>query len=194
MGKFINVGEAAKILGISNETLRRWDKSKKFESVRHPINNYRVYTESSVMSLVEELQLEIMYYNPKSISLEIEPFFETIYGKLFQHDAIEFLKSLESESIDLIFADPPYNIKKAEWDTFSSQKEYVEWSMSWIKEAHRVLRKTGSLYVCGFSEILADIKCGASVFFQGCKWLVWYYRNKGNSNRWHEFLIFQLRF
>lgn len=193
MEKFIKVGEAAKILGISNETLRRWDKSKKFESVRHPINNYRVYTESSVMSLVEELQLEITYYNPKSISLEIEPFFETNYGKLFQHDAIEFLKSLETESVDLIFADPPYNIKKAEWDTFSSQKEYVEWSMTWIKEAHRVLRKTGSLYVCGFSEILADIKWGASGFFQGCKWLVWFYRNKGNlGNDWgrsHESIL-----
>ncbi|MDO9615554.1 MAG: MerR family DNA-binding transcriptional regulator, partial [Bacteroidota bacterium] len=61
MEKYVKVGEAAKLLGVSSETLRRWDKSKKFESVRHPINNYRVYTESNVLSLVEELQLELKY-------------------------------------------------------------------------------------------------------------------------------------
>ena len=63
MDNYINVGEAAKLLGVSSETLRRWDKSGKFESVRHPINNYRVYPESSVKSLVEELQLEFQYNN-----------------------------------------------------------------------------------------------------------------------------------
>lgn len=193
MEKYVKVGVAAKRIGVSTETLRRWDKSKKFESIRHPINNYRVYAEGSVLSLVEELQLELNYYSPSLLSLEIEPFFETSYGKLYQIDAIKFLKTLESESVDLIFADPPYNIKKAEWDTFSSQKEYVEWSMEWIKEAHRVLKKTGSLYVCGFSEILADLKWSASSLFQGCKWLVWFYRNKGNlGNDWgrsHESIL-----
>jgi site-specific DNA-methyltransferase (adenine-specific) len=193
MERLIKVGEAAKLLGVSNETLRRWDKSKKFESVRHPINNYRVYPESNVMSLAEGLQLELEYYSPNLITLEVEPFFESEYGKLYQYDAIEFLKTLENESVDLIFADPPYNIKKAEWDTFTSQKDYIEWSMEWIKEAHRVLKKTGSLYVCGFSEILADIKWASSNLFRGCKWLVWFYRNKGNlGNDWgrsHESIL-----
>jgi site-specific DNA-methyltransferase (adenine-specific) len=193
MEKYIKVGEAAKILGVSSETLRRWDKTKKFESVRHPINNYRVYPENAVLEMVEELQLELKYYNPNLLELEAEPYFETEFGKLYQHDAIEFLKTLENESVDLIFADPPYNIRKAEWDTFSSQKEYVEWSMMWIKEAHRVLKKTGSLYICGFSEILADLKWGTSNLFQGCKWLVWFYRNKGNlGNDWgrsHESIL-----
>lgn len=193
MEKFIKVGEAAKLLGVSNETLRRWDKSKKFESVRHPINNYRVYPESNIMSLAEELQLELQYYSPKLMTVKIEPYFETEFGKLYQYDAIDFLKTMGNESVDLIFADPPYNIKKAEWDTFASQKDYVEWSMEWIREAHRVLKKTGSLYVCGFSEILADLKWSASSLFQGCKWLVWFYRNKGNlGNDWgrsHESIL-----
>lgn len=193
MEKYINVGQAAKLIGVSAETLRRWDKSGKFESVRHPINNYRVYPESNVLSLVNELQLELQYSSTEVLSIEIEPFFETKHGKLYQYDAIDFLKTLETESVDLIFADPPYNIKKAEWDTFSSQKEYVDWSMEWIKEAHRVLKKTGSLYICGFSEILADLKWAASSLFQGCKWLVWFYRNKGNlGNDWgrsHESIL-----
>jgi len=193
MEKYINVGQAAKIIGVSSETLRRWDRTGKFESIRHPINNYRVYPEDSVITFVEELQLELQYSNQIISNLEIAPVFQTNHGKLYQHDAIEFLKSLENESVDLIFSDPPYNINKAEWDTFSSQKEYVDWSMEWIKESHRVLKKTGSLYICGFSEILADLKWCTSSLFKGCKWLVWFYRNKGNlGNDWgrsHESIL-----
>ena len=65
--------------------------------------------------------------------------------------------------------------------------------MEWIKEASRVLKPTGTLYVCGFSEILADIKHPAMRYFKGCKWFIWSYLNKGNlSNDWgrsHESII-----
>ena len=94
---------------------------------------------------------------------------------------------------DLIFSDPPYNIKKAEWDTFDSQQAYVDWSLQWIEEAARVLKPDGTLYVCGFSEILADLKLPASRFSKGCKWLVWHYKNKGNMGsdwgRSHESIL-----
>jgi site-specific DNA-methyltransferase (adenine-specific) len=49
--------------------------------------------------------------------------FEHPHGCLYQGDSIQWLASLESSSVDLIFADPPYNIKKADWDTFESQQE-----------------------------------------------------------------------
>lgn len=112
---------------------------------------------------------------------------------LWQGDAIDWLKSLDDESIDLVFADPPYNIKKAEWDVFESQSAYVDWSMEWIREASRVLKPTGSLYICGFSEILADLKLPSLKYFKGCRWLVWHYKNKANlSNDWgrsHESIL-----
>lgn len=114
-------------------------------------------------------------------------------GQLWLGDAVLWLRGLETASVDLIFADPPYNIKKAEWDTFESQQVYVDWSLQWIEQAARVLKPTGTLYVCGFSEILADIKLPASRFFMGCKWLVWHYKNKGNlGNDWgrsHESIL-----
>ncbi len=185
MEKYLRIGEAADALGISKETLRRWDKAGKFNSVRHPINNYRVYSENQVVSFVNEQNASIEYATRSQIDKNsvLSPYFETNLGKLYKKDAIEYLKTLEPNSIDLIFADPPYNIKKAEWDTFSSQKEYVDWSMLWITEAKRVLKDTGSLYICGFSEILADLKWAASPLFKGCKWLVWFYRNKGNLGK-----------
>lgn len=183
MEKYSTVSEAATQLGVSSTTLRRWDKSGKFKSFRHPINNYRVYDESSIKALKAEISNEFPKVFEEQKSINFTPYIETKNGKLFNSDAISFLKSIESESIDLIFADPPYNIKKAEWDTFSSQKEYIEWSMQWITEAHRVLTKKGSLYICGFSEILADLKWASSDLFNGCKWLIWFYRNKGNLGK-----------
>lgn len=75
-------------------------------------------------------------------------------------------------SVDLVFADPPYNIKKADRDTFASQEAYIAWSLLWMQQASRVLKSTGSLYVCGLSEILADIKHPASKYFKHCRWLI----------------------
>lgn len=114
-------------------------------------------------------------------------------GKLYLGNCIDVMKALESESVDLVFADPPYNIKKADWDQFSSQKEYIDWSSSWIKEAARILKPTGSLYVCGFSEIVSDIKSPAMEFFDKCRWIIWHYKNKASlANDWgrsHESIL-----
>ncbi len=114
-------------------------------------------------------------------------------GEIWVGNAIAWLRSLDSESADLVFADPPYNIKKAEWDSFESQAEYVDWSLQWIEQAARVLKPTGTLYICGYSEILADLKLPAARFFKGCRWLVWHYKNKANLGsdwgRSHESLL-----
>ncbi|WP_026952556.1 DNA methyltransferase [Algoriphagus mannitolivorans] len=183
MEKYLTIGEAAKKLEVSTETLRRWDNSGKFSSIRHPINNYRVYSENQLNSFADELQLEIRYLKSSDLELVSNPFFESKLGKLYQMDAISYLKTLESNSIDLIFSDPPYNIGKADWDTFTSQKDYLDWCYEWIRESHRVLKKTGSLYVCGFSEILSDIKWVTNGLFHSTKWLIWFYRNKANLGK-----------
>jgi site-specific DNA-methyltransferase (adenine-specific) len=114
-------------------------------------------------------------------------------GRLYLGDAIAWLTTLADASVDLIFADPPYNINKADWDNFASQEAYIAWSLQWMSQAARVLKPTGSLYVCGFSEILADLKHPASRHFASCRWLIWHYKNKANlGNDWgraHESII-----
>lgn len=132
--------------------------------------------------------------DPASIKPE-EPvlFYDHPHGEIWLGDALDWLRGLESESVDLIFADPPYNIKKAEWDSFESQERYIAWSLVWIEQAARVLKPTGTLYICGFSETLADLKHPASRLFKGCRWLVWHYRNKANlASDWgrsHESIL-----
>jgi site-specific DNA-methyltransferase (adenine-specific) len=119
--------------------------------------------------------------------------YEHPHGKLYQGDSTAWLQTLEDDSVDLIFADPPYNVNKAEWDNFESQEEYIAWSVGWIEQASRVLKPTGSLYICGYSEILADLKHPASRFFKSCRWLVWHYKNKANLGsdwgRSHESIL-----
>lgn len=104
-------------------------------------------------------------------------------GNLFCGDSLQWLKSITSNSIDLIFADPPYNIQKAEWDSFENQEAYLQWSLQWLQEASRILKQSGSLYICGFSEILADLKHPTSNYFHSCRWLIWSYRNKANLGK-----------
>jgi site-specific DNA-methyltransferase (adenine-specific) len=119
--------------------------------------------------------------------------YEHSNGKLYQGNSIDWLASIDDASIDLVFADPPYNIKKADWDNFENQEEYINWSMKWISHASRILKPAGSLYVCGFSEILADLKHPASKYFKHCRWLIWHYKNKANLGsdwgRSHESII-----
>ncbi|MFH0899118.1 MAG: site-specific DNA-methyltransferase, partial [Pseudomonadota bacterium] len=146
------------------------------------------------------LQIEMPVLERRGITHEIESsscvpqlHYECGDGKLYAGDALTWLKTLESASVDLVFADPPYNIRKAEWDDFDSMHAYVEWSRQWITEAARVLKPTGTLYVCGFSEILADIKSSVAPLFAGCRWLVWHYKNKANLGsdwgRSHESIL-----
>jgi site-specific DNA-methyltransferase (adenine-specific) len=136
----------------------------------------------------ERLPVDISASNPKP-----RLFYSHPHGEIWLGDSIEWLRSLEAGSVDLVFADPPYNIKKAEWDTFESQQEYVAWSVRWIEQAARVLKPEGTLYVCGFSEILADLRLPASRFFKGCRWVVWHYKNKANLGddwgRSHESIL-----
>lgn len=124
---------------------------------------------------------------------KFQPQVEAPEGRIFQGDSIEWLKSVDSSSVDLVFADPPYNLKKADWDSFESQEAYVAWSLEWIAEASRVLKEDGSLYVCGFSEIIADVKLPAMQYFAHCRWLIWHYKNKANlGNDWgrsHESIL-----
>jgi site-specific DNA-methyltransferase (adenine-specific) len=125
--------------------------------------------------------------------LEPQIHYKTTGGSLYFGDSVTWLRSLPPESVDLIFADPPYNIKKVSWDRFRSLDHYIEWSREWISEASRILKRTGTLYICGFSEILADVKVASMPFFKSCRWLIWHYKNKANLGsgwgRSHESIL-----
>lgn len=104
-------------------------------------------------------------------------------GELWHSDVFELLGRLKDRSVDLVVTDPPYAIAKESWDEFPSLDAYVDWCDRWLAEIARILAPHGSAYVCGFSEILADVKARSAKRFASCRWLIWYYRNKANLGK-----------
>ncbi len=96
---------------------------------------------------------------------------------IYLNDCIVGMKSLKSASIDVIIADPPYNISK-DFQNDSDKKslpDYLNFCGKWIKECERLLKPTGTMYIYGFSETLARILPMISL---KTRWLVWHYTNK----------------
>lgn len=76
--------------------------------------------------------------------------FKTQKGKLYHADCLEILPGIKSETVDLIFADPPFNLKKEYANGRSdnlSVSQYMEWSKKWLDECVRVLKPGGAIYI-----------------------------------------------
>ena len=74
-------------------------------------------------------------------------------------DCIEEMKSISDDSIDLVIADPPYwKVVGQEWDyQWRTEKDYIEWSLRWIKEVARILRIGGTFYCFGYFRTLTHL-------------------------------------
>ena len=77
---------------------------------------------------------------------------DEVRDKLFCQDVFTALKYLPDGFVDLMFADPPYNLTK----TFNEQRfkkttvdQYAEWLDSWLSQTVRLLKPTASVYICG---------------------------------------------
>jgi site-specific DNA-methyltransferase (adenine-specific) len=69
-------------------------------------------------------------------------------------DCLNVLPALPNESVDLIFADPPFNLGK-EYETY--KRNYPQWCHKWIKECFRVLKNTGSFYLMSVPKHLPHL-------------------------------------
>lgn len=56
MHDYLTIKQAAEFLKVTEQTLRNWDKAKKFKTRRHPINNYRLYKKSELISFIERIK------------------------------------------------------------------------------------------------------------------------------------------
>lgn len=75
----------------------------------------------------------------------------------YNADCVEKMQSFEDNSVDLVVADPPYwKVVGEKWDyKWKTEKDYVEWSLKWIKEVSRILRIGGTFYCFGYFRTLA---------------------------------------
>lgn len=78
------------------------------------------------------------------------PILETPLGRLYEEDCVTFLSSLESESVDLAFADPPFNLGKkytSKIDDSRAASDYLEWCRVWLDEMVRLLKPGAALFL-----------------------------------------------
>lgn len=84
-----------------------------------------------------------------SVDNEIKNVFSTDLGTLFQGDCLAVMKGIANDSIDMIFADPPFNLDKlypSDMNDNLKEEEYLKWSELWIKECIRILKPGGSFF------------------------------------------------
>ncbi len=79
-----------------------------------------------------------------------KPYFENDFGKLYHADCIEVMKNMSDCCIDLIFADPPFNLGKTYdpgVDDNMSMSMYINWTYEWLDECIRILKPGGRIFV-----------------------------------------------
>jgi site-specific DNA-methyltransferase (adenine-specific) len=94
---------------------------------------------------------------------------------------------MEAGTVDLAFADPPFNIGY-EYDQYHDRQDpddYVAWSRAWIGDVHRVLKPGGTFWLAIGDEYAAELKVAAEhqVGFTTRSWVVWYYTFGVNCRR-----------
>ncbi len=102
-------------------------------------------------------------------------------NKIINGDCIKLMKELPDESVDLIIADPPYNLGKDfgnDSDKWDDVHKWVNWSKTWIDECKRVLKPSGSLFIYGIHRY----QCYLQVYLNeiGMKYgrqFIWTYEN-----------------
>lgn len=90
-------------------------------------------------------------FNLSNFTISAEKaFFQSSYGALFDGDCLTVLPIIKSESIDTVFADPPFNLDKkygAKSRDNLPDHEYVKWCKAWLDECMRVLKPGGALFI-----------------------------------------------
>ncbi|WP_317944759.1 DNA-methyltransferase [Carnobacterium maltaromaticum] len=121
-------------------------------------------------------------------------------NKVIHGDSIEYMKSMSDDSVDIIIADPPYNLSKGgnykisqgnkpkgfggdwnkvmeTWDNMPLM-DYFQFTIDWLTEAKRILRSTGSIWIHGSYHNIGIINFAMQLIdFEIINEVVWYKRN-----------------
>ena len=110
---------------------------------------------------------EIALYKGRFARLDSPTIVEEVRDKIICNDVFRVLPHLPDASVDLMFADPPYNLNKSFNDRQfrkTSLDDYAEWLDSWLSQTVRILKPTASVYICG------DWRCSTAIHRIGEKY------------------------
>lgn len=133
---------------------------------------------------IELTESERDHYHSRLLNLDAPATLEAILGRTICQDTLEALPLMPENSADLIFVDPPYNLSKK----FNERKfkrvepeEYEAWLETWMHHLLRILKDTGSIYICGDWLTSSSIHRVASRYFTIRNRITWE-REKGRGS------------
>ena len=115
-------------------------------------------------SLVGRERGNLMIDLMKEIMPEENIFYENDKGVLILDDTFEAMRKMKDESVDMIFADPPYflsndgiscqggrmvSVNKGDWDKETETVDKHQFNLAWIKECYRILKPSGTIWISG---------------------------------------------
>ena len=106
-------------------------------------------------------------------------------GQIIQADLLEILPSWPAESVDLIFADPQFNIGY-EYDKYRDDlppEKYMAWTGRWTAECLRLLKPTGALWIAIGDEYAAEVRVQMRGRAALRNWVIWHYTFGQNCSR-----------
>ncbi len=101
-----------------------------------------------------------------------------MWNEVWDGDCLELLPALPEGCVDLLFADPPFNIGYGYdvYDDVRQKPDYLGWTERWLEAARRVLAPTGSMFVAIGDEYAAEMKVRLDALGLTMRnWIVWHY-------------------
>ena len=103
--------------------------------------------------------------------------------KIINKDIVHGLKEIQPSSVDLIFIDPPYNLKKKYADDISdawpNEDEYLKWLFNWLDIAIQKLKPFGSLYIMNTTQNMPNIDIHIQKHMNIKSRIIWFYDSSG---------------
>lgn len=99
-------------------------------------------------------------------------------NQIHQGDCVKLLSKVDAGSVDLVFADPPFNIgyDYDVYDDAQTADDYLAWCRQWIQGVHRALKPDGTFWLAIGDEYAAELKIESQKAGFHCRsWVIWYY-------------------
>ena len=133
---------------------------------------------------------EFAHYKHALARLETVATLEQITDRVFCQDIFTALPHLPDRCVDLMFADPPYNLTKSFNDRRFKKisiDAYAEWLDSWLSQTARLLKETASVYICGDWESSAAIQRAGEKYFIPRNRITWEReKGRGAKSNWKK--------
>jgi site-specific DNA-methyltransferase (adenine-specific) len=133
---------------------------------------------------------ELLRYKRELARLDAPATLNSVRDRVFCQDVFTAFAHLPNRFVDLLFADPPYNLTKSFNDRRfkkTSIDEYAEWLDSWLSQTVRLLKPTASIYICGDWESSAAIHRVGEKYFIPRNRITWEReKGRGAKSNWKK--------